>query len=138
MPHYDRDTNIRIAYNTEGHAREFTINIPGYGLENYIPKHVETTMQRLLGAEYMVCSRGSRLEVNSQLFTGDGDEHLDTVQAAVLDAVAPLFPAQPDVFTDLRPYVAPVPSKRACPCCEQQLTIAEIVQHLRSRRQTAA
>lgn len=128
------DQKLRVRYNSGGHPREFTINLPGYSHDRYIPDGVAYRMQALLGSGYAVSNRGSRLEVNSQLFTGDGDPHVAVVVAALVGSLDGLYDQTPEVDVVLRPYVAPVVPTRDCPrgCGKFTGTAREVLEHMRA------
>lgn len=127
------DHAIRAAFNTGGHPAEWTINIPGYNHERYIPVAIERQLSDLLGSEFYVCNRGSRLEITSRVFDGGRNP----AEFHVVPALEKLELGP--VSVDVVPYVAPTPRLHACTCgCGQQLTMREVLEHVRASKAKTA
>lgn len=134
----DRNDMIIAHYNTAGHPLEWTLHFPGYGPDNYLSGLHEAELRRHLPANWRVCNRGSRLEINSSDFTGDGDEFTATVSAAAVAAHRYATGEDREVLAELVPYRAPEPVLHECKCqCGQRLTMREVMAHLREQKATA-
>lgn len=123
------DDTIRAAFNTGGHPGEWTINIPGYNHDRYIPAAINDQLADLLGPQFDVCNRGSRLEVNSALFEA-GRSPLEPRLTTALVQLG-LGP----VSVEVEPYREPTARLRPCTCgCGQDLTMREVFEHLRAAK----
>lgn len=130
---WNRDTTIRIAYNMPGHPCEYTLNIPGYGHDNYIPQAIADRLQLTLGAAFNVSNRGSRLEVTSLAFRGkSGDEWVNLIESSLVNCVEAVSGTRYPTARDLRSYVAPAPVLRTCDGhCDEQFTLRDLFLHRR-------
>lgn len=65
---------IRAGFGRAGHEFEYTIGIPGYDQEKFIPPAYEHKLQEELGDNWEVMNRGTRLEVMPRGATAPADE----------------------------------------------------------------
>lgn len=123
------DDTIRAAFNTGGHPAEWTINVPGYNHERYIPRTISDQLAGILGSEFHVDNRGSRLEITSRLF----DRGRNPIETNIVAALTQL--GLGPVTVEIAPYQEPVKARRDCKCgCGQQLTMREVFEHLRAAK----
>lgn len=110
---------IIVEYNAPGHVCEFTVNLPGYDLDRYIPEQLTASVSAQL-SPWSVVSRGSRLEVTHSCFRQrDGDEFADRVHNAVANVAREHYGRPVGVIMRLNPYVAPTREPRKCPWCTE-------------------
>ncbi len=68
-----------------GHQNDYTFNMEGYGLNNFIPDELANEVASALGDEWEVVNRGSRLEISHKTEYGKRDD------THVMDAIETAF-----------------------------------------------
>lgn len=136
MKHLDR---VFARYNSAGHTQEWIVLFPGWDHDNYIPNQVadrfETLVQdRIPDGQATVSNRGSRLEINSSVFT-----YTDGRLAEVTDALRTLIAGLPDgatltLETEVVAWEPPAPAAEPCRrgCGEMLTGIRAQLDHFRS------
>jgi hypothetical protein len=68
---FDRgESDYWAGFGRLGHEREYTVHVRGYDSDRYMPDGFDDPIQQVLGEDWEVLNRGSRLEVS---YLGDED-----------------------------------------------------------------
>ena len=55
-----------LFYGLKGHEREYVVHIDGYDWDHYISREFSEKLQEILGKEFYVMNRGSRIEITGK------------------------------------------------------------------------